>query len=99
VLTVPGETFASRVAASLVNACGLPDLACASADDYVALGAALANEPEVLARIKRELDALRLTLPLFDSERFTRDFEALLQRMFDRQQAGEPPAALPAAAA
>jgi len=98
VLTVPGETFASRVAASLVHACGLPDLASASPDDYVALGAALANQPEVLARLKQELDAHRMALPLFDSERFARDFEALLQRMFDRQQAGEPPAALAAAA-
>jgi predicted O-linked N-acetylglucosamine transferase (SPINDLY family) len=32
VLTVPGPTFASRVAASLVTACGLADLACADDD-------------------------------------------------------------------
>jgi len=98
VLTVPGETFASRVAASLVHACGLPDLACADEAGYVELGAALANEPAVLARIKAELDTHRLTLPLFDTDRYAQDYEALLQRMFDRQQAGLPPQPLAAAA-
>jgi predicted O-linked N-acetylglucosamine transferase (SPINDLY family) len=96
VLTVPGETFASRVAASLVNACGLPDLACASADDYVRMAIGLAQERELLAGLKHHLDTHRLALPLFDSERFTRDFEALLVRMHERAEAGLPPAALPA---
>ena len=94
VLTVPGPTYASRVAASLVNACGLPDLACDDEDQYVALACALAGEPGVLAHIKSQLDALRLTLPLFDTDRYVRDYEALLMRMFERQQAGLPPVAL-----
>ena len=90
VLTVPGPTFASRVAASLVTACGLPDLACASEDDYVALGTALANDPALLAHLKQQLEAHRLDLPLFDTDRYARDYEALLLRMFERQQAGLP---------
>ncbi|HEX4511509.1 MAG TPA: hypothetical protein VH328_15585, partial [Burkholderiaceae bacterium] len=44
VLTVPGPTFASRVATSLVTACGLADLACRDAEHYVELATALANE-------------------------------------------------------
>lgn len=96
VLTVPGATYASRVAASLVHACGLPDLACADEDQYVALACALARQPEVLATLKAELDAHRLALPLFDTDRYVRDYEALLMRMFERQQAGQPPAALAA---
>ncbi|WP_022982830.1 tetratricopeptide repeat protein [Ideonella sp. B508-1] len=95
VLTVPGPTFASRVGASLVTACGLPDLACASEADYVALGTALANDPGLLAHLKRELDSHRLELPLFDTDRYVRDYEALLTRMFERQQAGLPPEHLP----
>lgn len=91
VLTVPGPTFASRVAGSLVTACGLPDLACASEDDYVALGAALANDPALLAHLKQQLSEQRLQLPLFDTDRYARDYEALLVRMFERQQAGLPP--------
>lgn len=94
VLTVPGPTYASRVAASLVSACGLPDLACEDESSYVALACALAAEPGVLAHIKAQLNEQRLTLPLFDTDRYVRDYEALLLRMFERQQAGLPPVAL-----
>ena len=91
VLTVPGPTFASRVAASLVHACGLPDLACTDADHYVDLAIALAKDPAVLQHLKAQLDEQRLTLPLFDTARYVQDYEALLTRMFDRQQAGLAP--------
>ena len=97
VLTVPGETFASRVAASLVAACGLGDLACRSEDDYVELATALANEPDTLRGIKAHLDANRRALPLFDAERLARDMDALLTRMHDRHLAGLAPQALAAA--
>jgi predicted O-linked N-acetylglucosamine transferase (SPINDLY family) len=94
VLTVPGETFASRVAASLATACGLGELACRSEDDYVELATALANEPETLAGIKTHLDVNRRTLPLFDAERLARDMDALLTRMHERHLAGLAPQAL-----
>jgi predicted O-linked N-acetylglucosamine transferase (SPINDLY family) len=96
VLTVPGETFASRVAASLVAACGLGDLACASADDYVDLATALANEPQTLSGIKAHLEVNRRGLPLFDAERLARDMDALLTRMHERHLAGLAPQALAA---
>ncbi|MEP6502513.1 MAG: glycosyltransferase, partial [Betaproteobacteria bacterium] len=99
VLTVPGETFASRVAASLVTACGLAELACKNADDYVQFATALANEPETLHGIKAHLERHRHALPLFDAERLARDMDALLTRMHDRHLAGLPPQALPANAA
>ncbi|MBU3672428.1 MAG: tetratricopeptide repeat protein [Sinobacteraceae bacterium] len=96
VLTVPGETFASRVAASLVTACGLADLACKDAESYAHLAVALASEAEIRQGLRAHLEQSRMELPLFDSERFTREFEALLQRMHERAQAGLPPAPLPA---
>ncbi len=96
VLTVPGPTFASRVAASLVAACGLADLACASDANYVELATALANEPETLRGIKAHLEVHRRTLPLFDAERLARDMDALLTRMHERQLAGLAPQALEA---
>jgi predicted O-linked N-acetylglucosamine transferase (SPINDLY family) len=98
VLTVPGPTFASRVASSLVHACGLPELACVDEARYVSLAASLANEPAALAGLKQHLEAHRFELPLFDTDRYTRDYEALLLRMFERHQAGLPPCALAAAA-
>jgi predicted O-linked N-acetylglucosamine transferase (SPINDLY family) len=99
VLTVPGPTFASRVAASLLHACELPQLACADAAAYVGSAVALAGAPARLDALKSHLAQRRLALPLFDSVRYARDFDALLQRMFDRQQAGLPPQALAAVAA
>ena len=95
-LTVPGETFASRVAASLVTACGLADLACKDAEAYANLAVALASEPQILQGVRAHLEQMRMELPLFDSGRFTREFEALLLRMHERAQAGLPPAPLPA---
>jgi predicted O-linked N-acetylglucosamine transferase (SPINDLY family) len=96
VITWPGSTFASRVAASLVKACGLPDLVCGDAQRYVALATALALQPQVLQHLKAQLEAHRMSLPLFDTPRYVRDYEALLRRMFDRQQAGLRPGHLPA---
>ena len=94
VLTVPGETFASRVAASLVTACGLADWACTDADAYVSRAIELANEPGPLRAAQAHLDAHRTTLPLFDTERYARDYEALLMRMFEHRQQGLAPVAI-----
>jgi predicted O-linked N-acetylglucosamine transferase (SPINDLY family) len=98
VLTVPGPTFASRVAASLVTACGLPDLACPDDDAYVSVASALANEPATLQGVKAYLESRRAVLPLFDADRLARDLEALYARMHERRLAGLPPEALPAVA-
>jgi predicted O-linked N-acetylglucosamine transferase (SPINDLY family) len=94
VLTVPGATFASRVAASLVTACGLADWACADEEAYVRAAIALANEPGPLQAAQRHLDDNRMNLPLFDTERYARDYEALLMRMFEHRQQGLAPVAI-----
>ena len=93
---MPGPTFASRVAASLVTACGLGDLACASEADYVEFATALANEPDTLRGIKAHLEVNRRQLPLFDAERLARDMDGLLTRMHERHLAGLAPQALEA---
>lgn len=96
VLTVPGETFASRVAASLVQACELPAFVCASPQAYVDKAIALLADPSELRAAQQHLRSKRLQLPLFDSQRYSRDFEALLLRMWARHEAGLPPDNLPA---
>lgn len=99
VLTVPGATYASRVAASLVSACGLPEMACADEEAYVQRAIHLAQSPVELRAAKAHLEAQRMTLPLFDTDRYTHHYEALLVRMFERQQAGLAPDHLLAAPA
>ena len=54
VLTRRGTAFASRVAASLLTAAGLPELIAESWDDYEALALALARDPARLAALQAE---------------------------------------------
>jgi predicted O-linked N-acetylglucosamine transferase (SPINDLY family) len=91
VLTCQGETFAGRVAASLLHAVGLPELVTANLADYEALALKLAREPTLLAEIKAKLARNRDTTPLFDTERFTRHIESAYVNMWERWQRGEPP--------
>ncbi len=89
VLTFPGETFVSRVAASIVSAAGLGDaLVTASADDYERRAIELASDRPMLASLRRRLVDTRLEVPLFDSVRYTRDLEALYARMVDAARDG-----------
>jgi len=95
-VTRMGRSFASRVAASLLNAVGLPELAATSLGDYESLAVRLAQDREALTDIRDHLIDSRRDLPLFDSPRFAEDFGALVDRMVARWLAGEGPAALPA---
>lgn len=91
VLTCPGSTFAGRVAASLLNAVGLPELVTASLEDYEALALKIAREPALCASLKDRLVRNRGTFPLFDTGRFTRNIEAAYTMMWQLYQRGEPP--------
>lgn len=92
VLAQQGEPFASRVASSLLNAIGMPELAVTSAADYEALAVALACDPERLRQLRERLDGNRLRTPLFDAPRYTRSLERAYEHMYDRHQSGLPPA-------
>jgi predicted O-linked N-acetylglucosamine transferase (SPINDLY family) len=97
VVTIEGETFAQRVASSLLRTSGMPELVCADADAYVATVVALASDPARRAALGARLRAERSTNPLFDGARFARDIEELYSRMWRRAVAGERPEHLPAA--
>ena len=91
VLTCTGESFAGRVAASLLMAIGLPELIATTPDDYEAWAVALAHSPARLGGIREKLARNRLTTTLFDTRRFARGIEAAYERMFDRHGAGLAP--------
>ncbi len=92
VLTCMGGTFAGRVAGSLLNAVGLPELATDSLDNYEKLALELARTPAALCDIRARLARNRNTHPLFDADRFRRHIESAYITMYDRVQHGEPPA-------
>ncbi len=91
VLTCIGQTFAGRVAASLLNAIELPDLIAATQEEFETLAVSLATSPLRLEEIRRRLERNRLTTPLFDTGRFTRHIEDAYAQMHERYQAGLPP--------
>ncbi|MEY9727400.1 O-linked N-acetylglucosamine transferase, SPINDLY family protein [Bradyrhizobium yuanmingense] len=92
VLTCLGTTFAGRVAASLLNAVGLPELVTRSLEEYEALALRIAHDSELRVALRSKLAARRATWPLFDTVRMTRDIEKAFDEIWRRHCAGEAPA-------
>lgn len=97
VLTKCGDTFPSRVAASLVTAAGIPELITQTPEAYERLAEELATQPEKLAHVRKQLADGRLRCPLFDTAGYTRNIEGAYREMWRRYQAGSPlaPIAIP----
>jgi len=91
VLTCMGETFASRVGASLLTACNLPELITSTPQDYLSRAKELAHDPQQLVAIRRKLQDTRMTVPLFDTVRFTRHLEKAYDMAWERFAQGLPP--------
>jgi predicted O-linked N-acetylglucosamine transferase (SPINDLY family) len=92
VLTHMGESFAGRIAASLLEAVGLPELIASSAAQYEELAVTLATDPVRMATIKLKLAANLQGARLFDSRRHVAAVEAAYVRMHERHADGLPPA-------
>ncbi len=91
VATLAGRQFAARVAASLLQAVGLPELVTGSEADYEALCRDLAASPAKLADLRAGLADNRRTAPLFDTARHTRALEAGYAAVLERHRAGLAP--------
>ena len=91
VLTLRGQSFASRVTSSLLNALDLPELIANSYQEYVALAIHFASDPKKLAEVKSKLIAKRLNSPLFNTPQFANSIESAYSAMFERYQAGLRP--------
>ena len=98
VVTLIGQGFAQRVAASLLNAVALPELVCVDRAQYVDTVVAVARDERRRAALQAHLVQQRTCSPLFDGAGFARDIEDLYERMWARAVAGLPPAHLRAAA-
>jgi protein O-GlcNAc transferase len=84
VLTCAGDTFAARVAGSLLTAAGLPELVCHDLATYEAQALHYATNPQALADIKARLIGAKTEGPLFDTAAFARALEALYLKMLDQ---------------
>ncbi|HZX80201.1 MAG TPA: UDP-N-acetylglucosamine-peptide N-acetylglucosaminyltransferase, partial [Lysobacter sp.] len=88
VLTCPGETFASRVAASLLSTIGLDELIATDDADFVRIAVALGRDADARTRLKSRLADLRERSPLFDMPCFARDFAAIAVGMAQAWRGG-----------
>ena len=92
VVTCPGESFAARVCASLLQAVGMPELITGSLEGYERLVISLAEDGTALTAARDKLAQNRLTQPLFDTARSVRALEDAYLAMWERSRRGDPPA-------
>ncbi|MEZ6053200.1 MAG: tetratricopeptide repeat protein [Planctomycetaceae bacterium] len=90
-VTIAGDTFISRVAASLLQALNLPDLICTNLDDYEVRILALSQHPDQLADIRHRLRTARQATNVFDGTHFARNLELAYLTMWKFHQSGEEP--------
>jgi FkbM family methyltransferase len=88
-VTKMGETFASRVAASILKTMDLAELVTTNDEDYFNVALNLAQNPEKLAAIKQKIVEQKQISPLFDTQKFARDLERLYQTIWGQELKGE----------
>ena len=89
-VTCRGTAFPGRVAASLLEAVGLPELVTGSWEEYEALALRIAREPEQRKALCAKLAVNRMNQPLFDTDRFRRNIESAFITMHQMRLNGEP---------
>ena len=94
VVTARGSHFASRVSESLLRAIDLPELVGENDADMIKIASRIGLERDYRAALRTHIAARRLDAPLFDTRRFTRNFEQAITAMVERSRAGLAPAHL-----
>ena len=91
ILTRIGQSFAARVAASLLNAVGLPELITSSVEEYEQLAIKLATQREEMEALKSKLSSSRLSSKLFDTTLYVGHLETAYAAMYERHLAALDP--------
>jgi predicted O-linked N-acetylglucosamine transferase (SPINDLY family) len=91
-ITLIGNSFASRVAASLLSAVGLSDLICHTQEEYERMAIHFAQNSLALSNVKERLATNRFTSPLFDTTLFARDLESAYITAYENSKNGLAPA-------
>ncbi len=94
VLTCSGESFAGRMATSLLQGLGLSDLVTLSLADYERKALALLRQPEQLKAFRQRLIDLRESHPYFDTDRYRRHLEWAYEAMHKRHASYLAPQAI-----
>jgi len=86
VLTILGESFSSRMGASILNAAGLQELIATSPEQYVKMAIKIAKNQRLLNDIKKKMDENRTINRLFDTTQFVKKIEEAYLKMYERYQ-------------
>ncbi|MEJ0048374.1 MAG: hypothetical protein WDN04_21330 [Rhodospirillales bacterium] len=81
-VTLTGNTFASRAGTSLMTALGMPELVAPSGERYIEIAAGLARDPEALASMRKGLRGRMRLSPLTDGVALARGLEELYRKAF-----------------
>ena len=84
VLTFKGNSFASRVASSLINSVNLPELITTTLEQYESLAIQIAKNPKELTAIKEKLANNLPNSPLYDTPLYVKHLESAYLQMFER---------------
>ena len=84
VLTIIGDSFPSRVAASILNTSNLNELIKNSLKEYEEMAVKIANDPEYLKELKNKISKFKRKNPLFNSELFAKNLEKSFDLVVDR---------------
>ncbi|XP_064607672.1 UDP-N-acetylglucosamine--peptide N-acetylglucosaminyltransferase 110 kDa subunit-like [Liolophura sinensis] len=90
-VTLPGETLASRVAASQLHTLGCPELVAKTKEDYESIAIRLGTDREYLKAVRAKVWNARQTSPLFNSQQYARNMESLFHQMWERYHGGLSP--------
>jgi len=90
VLTILGQTFASRVGGSLLRAIGLPELVTESLIEYEMLAIELAKSPQKIKYFKNRLKENQNKEALFNTKLYVKNIEAAYIEMYRRYEEGAP---------
>uniref|UniRef100_A0A673C9R8 UDP-N-acetylglucosamine--peptide N-acetylglucosaminyltransferase 110 kDa subunit n=1 Tax=Sphaeramia orbicularis TaxID=375764 RepID=A0A673C9R8_9TELE len=90
-VTMPGETLASRVAASQLSCLGCPELIAQSRQDYEDIAVKMGSDMEYLKMIRARVWKQRICSPLFNTKQYTMDLERLYLQMWEHHTNGSKP--------
>ena len=82
-LTLCGNTFSSRVGASMLNALELNEMITLTDKDFENLAIELANNPKKLQLIKNKLNHNKISKPLFNTKLFTKNIEKAYSTIYE----------------
>ena len=91
VITIAGDSFASRVSASLLNSTNLNELITETLKDYEKLAINLSNDEKLLTELKEKIKLQISKSNLFKPKTFTRNLERAFKQIYENYLEGHPP--------